>query len=488
MLDKILTKYKSLSVPVRAALWFTACNFLLKGISFLTAPLFTRMLPDQEYGKLTLYMSYEHIILIFATWEIYLGAYQKGLFKYKENEISYTKSTILLTNVITAIVFIFVILFNKVFVEFTSYSWNVIALLFVYLLVFPAYNCWIVNKRTKFDYKKSVVATLLFSIFNVITPLIALNFLERTAETKFSFTLIASIVFCFVFYFISFKKSFVKQKKEELLAYWKFNLSFSAPLVLHSLSFLVLGQADRIMIGKMVGNSQAAYYGVAYTVSCAVIIFQNSIYQALKPLIFRFLEEKRFDEIKMITSKLLILVSVLILIFILVVPELFKLLFPLSYYEAVWCIPPIAAGVFFMFQYSLYVNVEEYYEKTSYVALVSIVCGIVNVLLNYYGIKMFGYIACAYTTLICYVIFSAGHYIFMKRTLKFNNIKENIVNHRVALLVSFAFIALTIVVTMIYEMTIVRYALGVLMAFVCVLNKERILSLFSMAKKGKAVV
>ena len=40
----ITSKYRSLSVQAKAALWFTICSFLQKGISFITVPIFTRLI------------------------------------------------------------------------------------------------------------------------------------------------------------------------------------------------------------------------------------------------------------------------------------------------------------------------------------------------------------------------------------------------------------------------------------------------------------
>ena len=84
-LASIKKRYIDMAAPAKAALWFTMCNFLLKGISFITVPMFTRLLPSEEYGKLSVFTSYEQVILILATWEIQLGAYQKGIFKYTED-------------------------------------------------------------------------------------------------------------------------------------------------------------------------------------------------------------------------------------------------------------------------------------------------------------------------------------------------------------------------------------------------------------------
>ena len=47
----ITSKYRSLSVQAKAALWFTICSFLQKGISFITVPIFTRLMSTEDlYG------------------------------------------------------------------------------------------------------------------------------------------------------------------------------------------------------------------------------------------------------------------------------------------------------------------------------------------------------------------------------------------------------------------------------------------------------
>ena len=53
----ITSKYRSLSIQARAAFWFTICSFLQKGISFITVPIFTRLMSTEEYGTYTVYLS-----------------------------------------------------------------------------------------------------------------------------------------------------------------------------------------------------------------------------------------------------------------------------------------------------------------------------------------------------------------------------------------------------------------------------------------------
>lgn len=482
MKQELKEKYLSFSLPARAAIWFTICNFILRGISFITGPIFTRLLPSNEYGKYAIFLSYEQIILIFATWEIQLGAYQKGIFKYKNDIQGYTSSTQFLVNIITLLCFSLLFVYRKVFLKVTGLEFKVMFLMFIYLLFRPAYDCWLTRKRKAYEYKIAVFITILYSIANVIIPMGAILFLNRTANVKIVTTLICSSLFCFVFYLRN-ANYFDAVKNQNIIDYWKYNIAFEGPLVLHSLSYLILSQADRVMINNIVGSSEAAFYSVSYSVASVVGLFQISINQSLTPWRYQMLEDKKYSSIKKVTNGLLIMMGILIIAFILVVPEGMKILFTKEYYDAVWCIPPISVSVFFMFLYSIYVNIEEYYEKTNYVVIVSVTCGLVNVLLNYICIHKFGYIACAYTTLFSYILFAVGHHFFMTKTLQDVGMKEKIIDSKIVCLVSFLIVILSVIVTFLYDYAFIRYCLFTFIIVFGFLQRHKVKELYVKMKK-----
>ena len=39
-LKTLVDKYKSLSAPVKASIWFTVCNIIQKGIALISTPIF----------------------------------------------------------------------------------------------------------------------------------------------------------------------------------------------------------------------------------------------------------------------------------------------------------------------------------------------------------------------------------------------------------------------------------------------------------------
>ena len=70
--------------------------------------------------------------------------------------------------------------------------------------------------------------------------------------------------------------------------------------------------------------------------------------------------------------------------------------------------PPIAGGVFLTCVSNMYSNIMIYYKKTQYIMYASIAAAATNVVLNYFCIAKFGYMAAAYTTLVAYIVLALG--------------------------------------------------------------------------------
>lgn len=481
MKASLIDKYKALPKVARATFWFTVCNFFVAGLGFITGPIFTRLIPENEYGKLTVFLTYEQIILILATWELHNGAYQRGLFRYADNIKGYTKSTLYLINVLTVITFIIGIVFSEIIVPFTGFSQATVLLLFLYMLTMPAYYCWTIRKRTEYDYQPAVIATIGYSFMNIIFPMVAVIYIGNTADVKFNTTLFISFLFGLIFYANSLRDI---KECDNIKQQWNYMLAYQAPLVLHSLSYLVLGQADRIMISKMIGDTEAAYYGVAYTLASAIIILQNSLQQALVPWRYRKLEEKQYTTISSVTNVLLIGFGLAICCFTLIAPEIFKILFPDNYHEAIWCIPPVACGIFFMFLYSLFVNVETYYEKTKYIMYVSVFCGLVNIAANYLFIPYYGYLACAYTTLGSYILFAILHYFCMKIVVSKVDNTIKVYSGLTISIISMVLLGFIILITFLYDSIMIRLTILLIFILIGVYKKSYIIQILKTIKKG----
>lgn len=82
--EKVFAKYRNLPEAVKASLWFTICSILQKGISFITVPIFTRMLSTEEYGIISLFGAWQSILTIFATLNLSNQIFNNGMVKYEK--------------------------------------------------------------------------------------------------------------------------------------------------------------------------------------------------------------------------------------------------------------------------------------------------------------------------------------------------------------------------------------------------------------------
>ena len=105
-MTKLLKKYTSLSLQAKAAIWYTVCNLLQKGISLIAVPLYTRILTPEQYGVYTVFLSWLEIFEIIATFRLSWGGYIVGLTKYADDRNRYTSSIQSLGFTITSIALI----------------------------------------------------------------------------------------------------------------------------------------------------------------------------------------------------------------------------------------------------------------------------------------------------------------------------------------------------------------------------------------------
>ncbi len=477
-MKEFFSKIKAMPITMKAAMWFTICNIFLKGISLISTPIFTRLLPDSEYGVLSLFLSYEHIIMILATFEIHIGAYQKGIFKYNKDEQQFTTVMQALINIITIAFFGMIFIFADNVCKLTDMTFTVLIMMMIYAIVYPSYFMWTLRMQKAYNYMPVVIVTIVHSIVVTVIPMLVITIFGRTGETKYIWQTLVTVIFCTPFFVKNLCNMCAFKDRVLVKEQCKYALKFQMPLILHSLSFYVLSQADRVMIGVMVSKAATGYYSVAYSLASVVSLIQTSLNQVLTPWRYSKLEEKKYDDIKKNTNYVLIGISLIVLLFIVVAPEIMRILFSTDYYEAVWSIPPISVSMFFIFLYSIFVNMETFFEKTKYITYVSIVCGVLNILLNYYCIDVFGYIACGYTTLFSYVIFSIGHYFFAKKICKENELDINkVFDIKNIVLISVVLIALSILMTLLYSYFVLRCISMVVIVAIMIVNKDKFIGI-----------
>ena len=231
------------------------------------------------------------------------------------------------------------------------------------------------------------------------------------------------------------------------------------------------------MIDNLCGSSDAGIYGVAYNFAMLLLLVTTGIHSSLTPSIYNKLSAKDTDNLGKQITGVTLLVAIMALGLICIIPDVFTWLLPASYYDALWVIPPLAASAFFMFLYPLFVSIEFFYDENESVTTASIGGAIINVILNYAGIKLFGFVAAAYTTLICYILFAVFHCIFMNRTLKKNDVQMTIYNVKSLAVISVCVILISLGMVMLYDYSFVRWGIILCILVAAVIKRKQIFTL-----------
>ena len=105
-MKKLINKWLELPVSVKSTVAFVISSFILKGISFLVTPVFTRVMDASQYGLVSIYQSWLIIIEVFALLGMTsAGVFNVGLNDYKQSRDEYIASILFLCNLITLAVF-----------------------------------------------------------------------------------------------------------------------------------------------------------------------------------------------------------------------------------------------------------------------------------------------------------------------------------------------------------------------------------------------
>lgn len=481
-MKKLLIKYHSLKVQQRAMLWYTFANILIKSIALLSTPIFTRLMTTGEYGTFTIFQSWLNILIIISSLNMFQGGYTKGILKYKDDVDGYTSSSLALTMLITigwSIVYVF---FTKQLNAFFGLSSVLMIIMFFNLLVMPAFEFWAAKLRFEYKYREFVFASIIISFSSVLLGIILVVLCKSKVEARALADLIARLVICGWIIFNIYSRGKCLYEKQ----YWMFNLKFNIPLIPHFLAFYILNQSDRIMISKMVGNTQAAYYSVAYTISMMMNLIINALNNALTPYIYISINDKKEKEIQSSTAPLYFLITLLCIITMVFAPEIITIFAGHRYADAVYVVPPIAASVYFIFVYSMFSTIEYYYQKTAKIALATSISAILNLVLNVYFIKIFGYYAAGYTTLFSYMMLAMIHYIFYRAIVN-SKLGKNVSIFNMKIIIGCSVLVLAVMVFMlsVYKYILIRYSIIVICIIGIAFNYDKLKKMIALFKTNR---
>lgn len=481
-LEALLGKYNGMSLPVKASIAYVLCSFFQRGISTLTTPIFTRLLTTEQYGYYKIFNSWLEIVAVFSTLKLSGSVFTQTLVKDEARRDEYTTSTAGLGTATTLLTMGIYLPLREYFNRWMGMTTFIMICIFLASWATLMFEIWAVRLRVQYKYKPLVFMTVVTSILKPLAGVVAiLSTQEYKAEARI-ISLVAVEIIVYSGLFISFLRH---DKRLFNSHFWRYSLSLNIPLIPHYLTRVVLNQSDSLMIKSMEGYSQAGIYGLGHNLAWLLTLVTTSLINTLHPWYFQKIREKQTHSIGNITYAVIAIVGVCGLGVTALAPEIVTVFGPKEYHEAIWVIPPLVASIFFMFMYNVFATFEYYYEKSMFLMVASTIGGVLNIILNYFCIKKFGYIAAGYTTLFCYIFYAVAHYICMKIIIRDHLNNEKILNLKMLLLLSAAYMACSTVMMATYKMWYLRYPLVALALVAVYFNRNRLISVLKEIRKKK---
>ncbi len=433
---------------LKAGLGYTIGNILVKGINFLALPLFSRMLTTAEFGVYSVYLSYDAILYVLIS--LALATSVKSA-HYEIKKTDEYASSISLIFILNAAVFLVIFLIGGQRLS-SLMGFNEIALILLVPFSFGGAIIQLYNERISLDYeyKEYLFIGLLNSVCSIIVSLVLIVSVFRNQRDVGR--IVGSAATIFAIATVILVRMYVKAPPRFNKKFWKFGLLYSLPIVPHGISQVLLAQCDRIMISRMVSESAAGIYSLAGNLKLVLTVVSASIGVSWSTWFFSKMDKGEPKEIQQSSSLLVRMFLIFTVGLMALSPEIIYVLGGNEYDFAKYVAVPMIMDAFILFLYNIIVPSEYYTKKTKFIMMGTLIAAVVNLITNYVFIKLYGFVAAAYTTLFSYVCYLMLHIFISKRLVKFEVVRWRWI------LISAVIVAVAGAIDLLYvDKTILRY-------------------------------
>lgn len=393
----------------KASAYYLFGNLFNKGFSFLTVPIFTRILSTADYGVVTTYNAWVSILTIVLSCAIYMGI-RLAFVDYKDQVDEFLSVCCFFNVLVTAIATVLIL--GAVWLLGIEIDIRILLACILQSFAAGILLNYTQFQMMKYAYKSRTMLLVLPPLVSIVSSIFLISLMDaqkymgRILPTSGVHLIFALGVLCVVF---SRGKTLINKE------YLRFALKISAPLIVHGIALSILSQSDRMMITWLADSSQTGIYSLVYNFSTIAVVLTTTIEGVWVPWFLRKMGESKQEEINHLAKDYIFFMGSLMVCIIMVGPEIIKLLAAEAYWEGISIVPPIIFANYIVFMYTMYVNIEHYHKKSAYITLNTLIAALINIVLNLLLIPHFGYVAAAYTTLAAYLISFLLHSRYAKK-------------------------------------------------------------------------
>lgn len=444
-------------------------DVLTKGIGFFAIIFYAHFLSKDEMGV------YGYVLVIIGFFSTFLilgvdNAYARYFFEYKSKKEKQLLTTTLFLflsfwSIITLILpLIFVDAISLSLLETKEYS-------LVFFLAFLSIPLKLIVSlsnqalRNQFKTKQFIIYNFFTAFIMIVGSIFLLQFTSFGIGAIFLGLIIADIL-VLPFRIYAIKDLFVFSVDFSIL---KKILDYGVPFLPATIAYWIFSSADRVMLESISGLESVGIYTVAVTLGGIMSILASAIGQAWSPHAIKIYEEDKEKARELYRRFLNVLIALsLFIIFCasMIGRESILLLFPIEYTSAFYPMLLLLVGVGFKITGQVTAAGIGLAKKTIYLVYITLFVAIVNIILNYILIPLYGETGAAIATMISFFILTVLYSIVSQKLFKVEYDRKYMV---------WAFLILIMILLGSFMETIARFIVLSLVLIIIYYKKNKIM-------------
>jgi len=409
----MLNRLKSLKNNQEFMKYFTNTSWLFfdkifkMGVGFFLIIYLTRYLGPEKFGILSYSQSFVSIFMAFAS----LGISQvliRDLVKYKDKKYKLLGSAFFLTFTVSTLSILMIFLFEVLSTDQTITK-NIILIL-SFTIIFQNFNMLIDSYFQHKVLSKKIV--YVNSISFIVSSSIKFYLIYIKAKLiYFGWALLFDMILLSILFL------YIYSKENESIKLWKVDfkivrkyLKVAMPLTMVAVSAFIYTRIDQIMIKYMLDNEAVGNYAAAIRVSELFYFIPGIIVTSLFPKLVEVRKENKERYLKLLekTYRLVVWIAIPIALFLFSFSDfIVSILYGDKFIQASEILKILSFSIIFAAVSAVFVKmlyIEHWEKKYMYKSIFGV---IVNIILNYILISLYGANGAAIATLI--TIFSINY-------------------------------------------------------------------------------
>ncbi len=401
----------SAGLAIKAGFWYVLSTFLVKALSFITTPIFSRLMNEADYGEFANFASWEVTLLIITGAELY-NTVSRAYYDFKEDFDSYVSTVTVASCGITVVLYL-------VFLGGWDWISKVVAIpreylhIMFFVLMFNACKqIFMTRERTLYRYK----AVAAISVVNLLIPtlvavaLVVLSPLSARLGARIYGFYVPSALVGLVCALVVLKRG-----KSFKLKYCKYAFALSLPLLAHYLTAHLLTSSNTFVTKNVLGAAAVAMVSIASSSNHILTLLLQAVSGAVTTWLMDNLDAQKISVVRKGTLIYTAGIAAVAVGVMLLAPEIIWVLGGAKYKAAVWLMPGMAMSALVQSATTIFTIILTYNKSVVKTAAYTSAVAVLTVAAKFLLLPVLGVYSLPFINIAAFAVLFIINYILVRR-------------------------------------------------------------------------